>query len=36
MVELVERAGLVKGTVRRLTVSLENHGLISRVADAGW
>nr|WP_285415735.1 helix-turn-helix domain-containing protein [Pseudomonas sp. efr-133-TYG-5] len=34
--ELVERTGLIKSTVMRLVVSLENHGLINRMADGRW
>jgi DNA-binding IclR family transcriptional regulator len=36
LVELVERTGLIKSTVMRLMVSLENHGLINRMADGRY
>ncbi|AIR90954.1 IclR family transcriptional regulator [Pseudomonas cremoricolorata] len=36
LVELVERTGLIKSTIMRLMVSLENHGFITRMADGRY
>jgi DNA-binding IclR family transcriptional regulator len=36
LVELVERTGLIKSTIMRLMVSLENHGFINRLADGRY
>jgi len=36
LVELVERTGLIKSTIMRLMVSLENHGYVNRMADGRY
>ncbi|WP_285349841.1 helix-turn-helix domain-containing protein [Pseudomonas sp. ME-P-057] len=36
LAELAERTGLIKSTIMRLMVSLENHGLITRMADGRY
>ena len=36
LVQLVERTGLIKSTIMRLMVSLENHGFITRMADGRY
>ncbi|MFJ4453957.1 IclR family transcriptional regulator [Pseudomonas sp. NPDC089392] len=36
LVELVERTGLIKSTIMRLMVSLEDHGFITRMADGRY
>lgn len=36
LVELVERTGLIKSTIMRLMVSLENHGFVTRMADGRY
>lgn len=36
LAELAERTGLVKSTIMRLAVSLENHGLILRLHDGSY
>lgn len=36
LVELVERTGLIKSTIMRLMVSLEDHGLVNRLADGRY
>lgn len=36
LVELAERTGLNKSTIMRLMVSLENHGMINRMADGRY
>lgn len=36
LVELVERTGLIKSTIMRLMVSLENYGFITRMADGRY
>ncbi|WP_313430436.1 helix-turn-helix domain-containing protein [Pseudomonas sp.] len=36
LVELVERTGLIKSTIMRLMVSLENHGFVNRMADGRY
>lgn len=36
LVELADRTGLIKSTIMRLMVSLENHGLINRMADGRY
>lgn len=36
LVELAERTGLIKSTIMRLMVSLENHGLVNRMADGRY
>lgn len=36
LVELAERTGLIKSTIMRLMVSLENHGLINRMSDGRY
>ncbi|WP_205300381.1 helix-turn-helix domain-containing protein [Pantoea sp. Ap-967] len=36
LVELVDRTGLIKSTIMRLMVSLENHGFVNRMADGRY
>ncbi|RZA10951.1 MAG: IclR family transcriptional regulator, partial [Proteobacteria bacterium] len=36
LVELVNRTGLIKSTIMRLMVSLEDHGYITRMADGRY
>ncbi|WP_188035514.1 IclR family transcriptional regulator [Pseudomonas sp. EZ-C24] len=36
LVELVQRTGLIKSTIMRLMVSLENHGFVNRMADGRY
>lgn len=36
LVELAERTGLIKSTIMRLMVSLEDHGFINRMADGRY
>ncbi|WP_426153316.1 IclR family transcriptional regulator [Pseudomonas sp. DC3000-4b1] len=36
LVELAERTGLIKSTIMRLMVSLEDHGFVTRMADGRY
>ncbi|UUQ64457.1 helix-turn-helix domain-containing protein [Pseudomonas fuscovaginae UPB0736] len=36
LVELTQRTGLIKSTIMRLMVSLENHGFITRMSDGRY
>ncbi|OUM06056.1 transcriptional regulator [Pseudomonas syringae] len=36
LVELTERTGLIKSTIMRLMVSLENHGFVTRLSDGRY